>query len=191
MLCSDIPKNSIMKWQDGPGLSLFLKPSGYLGTNDKIKEPGSNGLLLDPEGRLVLMQHGERRVARLNKDNKTFEVLADRYEGKRFNSPNDGVYHSNGDLGTTRSALWLDAQGRGRLPGYGNGLLWRLSFEQGRETHLADQGNEQTQWYRLRMKTSCTSPTPTSAGHLDGVPGQGRRTLGEGRLLRLHQFCRQ
>ncbi len=132
LLCSDIPKNSIMKWQDGKGLTLFLKPSGYLGSDDKLKEPGSNGLLLDPEGRLVLMQHGERRVARLNADDKTFEVLADRYEGKRFNSPNDGVYHSNGDLYFTDPPYGLMLKGQdGALSRHGNGFLWRLSSGQG------------------------------------------------------------
>ena len=56
-------------------------------------EPGSNGLVIDPEGRLVLCQHGDRRVARLDDDGKSFTTLADNYEGKRFNSPNDAVYH--------------------------------------------------------------------------------------------------
>jgi gluconolactonase len=98
LLCSDIPKNQIIKWQDGKGKSVFLEPSGYLGDRKDLKEPGSNGLTVDHDGRLVMCQHGERRVARLEKDGKTVKVLVDRYEGKRFNSPNDLVYHSNGDL---------------------------------------------------------------------------------------------
>jgi gluconolactonase len=97
LLFSDIPNNRVVKWQDGKA-SDFLKPSGYDGKETNYKEPGSNGLLLDSEGRLVLMQHGNRRVARLEKDGKTITPLAEKYDGKRFNSPNDGVFNSKGDL---------------------------------------------------------------------------------------------
>jgi gluconolactonase len=61
-------------------------------------EPGSNGLLFDPKGRLVLMQHGNRCVARLNDDGKTFTRLVEKVGDKRLNSPNDGAFKSNGDL---------------------------------------------------------------------------------------------
>jgi gluconolactonase len=97
LLFSDIPPNSVMKWKEGEGVTLFLKPSGYTGTKPRGGEPGSNGLHFDAQGRLVLCQHGDRRIARLKPD-ETFETLADRYEGKRFNSPNDAVFKSNGDL---------------------------------------------------------------------------------------------
>jgi gluconolactonase len=98
LVCSDIPKNQIVKWQEGKGKSVFLEKSGYNGDRKDLKEPGTNGLTVDSEGRLVMCQHGERRVARLEKDGKTIKVLVDKYDGKRFNSPNDLVYHSNGDL---------------------------------------------------------------------------------------------
>ncbi len=98
LLFSDIPNNSVFQWKPGAGASLFLKPSGYTGSAPFTgPEPGSNGLTYDPQGRLVLCEHGDRRVARLNAD-KTKTTLADRYEGKRLNSPNDLVYKSNGDL---------------------------------------------------------------------------------------------
>ena len=87
-----------MKWKEGEGITLFLKPSGYTGTKPRGGEPGSNGLHFDGQGRLVLCQHGDRRIARLKPDNKSFETLADKYDGKRFNSPNDAVFKSNGDL---------------------------------------------------------------------------------------------
>ena len=74
----------------------FLKPSGYTGASNRAGEPGSNGLLLDARGRLVLCQHGDRRIARLEPD-WTFHTLA-RFRIFRFNSPNDAVYRSNGDL---------------------------------------------------------------------------------------------
>lgn len=115
LLFSDIPNNRIVKWQDGKATD-FLKPSGYTGTRTDLKEPGSNGLLLDPEGRLVLMEHGDRRVARLEKDGKTKTTLADKYEGKRFNSPNDGVYKSNGDLYFTDPPYGLQVKGKEGFP---------------------------------------------------------------------------
>lgn len=100
LLFSDIPRNRVYKWQPGKGESVFLEPSGGTGKDaSMLKEPGSNGLLLDPEGRLVLMEHGDRRVGRLDGWNTKKKItLADRYEGKRLNSPNDGVFKSNGDL---------------------------------------------------------------------------------------------
>jgi gluconolactonase len=97
LLFSDIPRNSIMKWHEEEGISLFLKPSGFTGVGDYGKEPGSNGLTLDAMGRLVLCEHGDRRVSRLEKDGGK-KTLVDNYQGKRLNSPNDVVFRSNGDM---------------------------------------------------------------------------------------------
>jgi len=97
LLFSDIPRNSIMKWSEAEGISVFLKPSGYTGMVDYGREPGTNGLTIDPQGRLVACEHGDRRISRLEKDGGK-RTLADNYTGKRLNSPNDLVYKSNGDL---------------------------------------------------------------------------------------------
>jgi gluconolactonase len=97
LLFSDVPENVVFRWDEKNGVKEFLKPSGYTGTTPRSGEPGSNGLLRSPDGSLVLMQHGDRRVAKLAKDG-SFVTLADSYEGKRFNSPNDGVFSSKGDL---------------------------------------------------------------------------------------------
>ncbi len=97
LLFSDIPRNSVMRWQQGPGLSLFLRPSGYTGSTPREGESGSNGLVVDAQGRLVLCQHGDRRVVRVEKDGR-WTTLADQYQGRRFNSPNDAAFKSNGDL---------------------------------------------------------------------------------------------
>ncbi|HWQ03516.1 MAG TPA: SMP-30/gluconolactonase/LRE family protein, partial [Candidatus Nitrosotenuis sp.] len=98
LLFSEIPSNSIYKWVEGHGSSLFLRPSGYSGSQPFTgQEPGSNGLTFDSAGRLVMCQHGDRRIARREPDSK-LTVLADRFEGKRLNSPNDLVFKSNGDL---------------------------------------------------------------------------------------------
>ena len=102
LLFSDIPKNSIFEWSEKGGKKLFLKPAGYTGFIEREGEPGSNGLLLSPEGKLVLCQHGDRRMAIMMADllnpKAEYKTLADKFEGKRFNSPNDAVYHTNGDL---------------------------------------------------------------------------------------------
>jgi len=96
LVFSDVPMNVVHRWKEGEGVSVFLRPSGYTGTAARGGEPGSNGLVFDPEGRLVLCQHGDRRVARL--EGGKFVTLADKFEGKRFNSPNDGVFNTKGDL---------------------------------------------------------------------------------------------
>jgi len=102
LLWSIIPPNKICRWKEGEGVSIYLKPSGLTGPKDLRPEPGSNGLLLDPQGRLVLCQHGDRRMARmdapLSAPAPKFVTLADNYEGKKLNSPNDAVYHSSGAL---------------------------------------------------------------------------------------------
>jgi proline-specific peptidase len=98
LLFSDVPRNTIYKWQEGAGLSVFLRPAGYIGVNPPGRELGTNGLTLDANDSLVMADHGNRQVARLNEAKFTKTTLADRYQGKRLNSPNDVVYRSNGDL---------------------------------------------------------------------------------------------
>ncbi len=98
LIFSDAPRNSAFKWSTKEGKTLFLKPSGYTGTAPFTgREPGSNGLTFDSQNHLTMCQHGDRRIVRLDPGNK-FTTLADRYNGKRFNSPNDLVFKSNGDL---------------------------------------------------------------------------------------------
>ena len=65
LLFSDIPRNSVMKWKQGEGISLFMKPSGYTGVADYGREPGSNGLTLDLQRRIIFCEHGDRRISRL------------------------------------------------------------------------------------------------------------------------------
>ena len=97
LLFSDIPKNMIWKWSEKGGLKEFLKPSGYTGKDAFTgKEPGSNGLALDKDGKLILCQHGDRRLSRLVEGK--FVTLVDKYDGKRLNSPNDLTFKKNGDI---------------------------------------------------------------------------------------------
>ncbi len=98
LLFSDPNANTIYAWTPEGQLSVFRAKSGYRGVDiGEYGQPGSNGLTLDREGRLTINEHGNRRVSRLEK-NGVLTVLADRYEGKRLNSPNDLVYKSDGAL---------------------------------------------------------------------------------------------
>ncbi|HXG64202.1 MAG TPA: SMP-30/gluconolactonase/LRE family protein [Blastocatellia bacterium] len=102
LLFSDPNSNIIYKYMpdgDNAGeLEVFRTPSGYSGADiAEYGQPGSNGLTLDSAGRLIINEHGNRRVTRLEKDGN-ITVLADRHEGKRLNSPNDLVYRSDGTL---------------------------------------------------------------------------------------------
>lgn len=99
LLFSDVPKNTIYKWTNENKVEVYLAPSGFTGTETLSREPGSNGLLLDKKGNLVLCQHGDRRLAYmdapLDNPQSNFITLADRYDGKRFNSPNDAAYYND------------------------------------------------------------------------------------------------
>jgi gluconolactonase len=98
LLFSDVPTNTIYKWTEKDGAKVYLKPSGYTGTIPRGGEPGSNGLTLDAEGRLILCQHGDRRIALMNAPLDTpspdFTTVTDEFNGKRFNSPNDVVVNN-------------------------------------------------------------------------------------------------
>jgi gluconolactonase len=96
LLFSDVPANSIMRWTHDGTVSVFREPI-FSGTYPDGAFIGSNGLTLDRLGRLVADDHGNRRVTRFEKDG-SITVLADRYEGKRLNSPNDVITKSNGDI---------------------------------------------------------------------------------------------
>jgi gluconolactonase len=98
LVFSDVPKNTIYQWREATGISVFLRPSGFTSPNPPGRELGSNGLTLDKGGAVVMADHGNRQIARLEEETWTKTTLAARYDGKRFNSPNDLVYRANGDL---------------------------------------------------------------------------------------------
>jgi len=107
LLFSDVPNNVIHRWTEAGGLTDFLRPSGYTGKEPRGGNLGSNGLTFDGAGHLLLCQHGDRRVARLEAD-RTFGTVAATFEGKRFNSPNDVVVRSNGDVYFTDPAYGFE-----------------------------------------------------------------------------------
>jgi gluconolactonase len=110
---ADITGNSIREWSPGKGVSLLLHPSGYQGSKPYGgPESGSNGMTIDPMGRLTVAGHARRNVFRLESLSAGAEltVLADRYKGKRLNSPNDLVYKSDGSLYFTDPPYGLRTQ---------------------------------------------------------------------------------
>jgi gluconolactonase len=113
LLFADIPNNRIMKWTPDGKVTVFMQPSGYSGKEPfKGPEPGSNGMTLDSHGRLTVAQHAARQVVRLESLEKgaKMTVLADKYQGKRLNSPNDVIYRSDGSLYFTDPPYGLPTQ---------------------------------------------------------------------------------
>jgi gluconolactonase len=137
LLFSDIPNNVVVKWKDGEGTSQFLKPSGYTGSTPRGgkagDEPGSNGLFFDPQGRLVLCEHGDRRVTRIEKDG-TKTILSDNYMGKRLNSPNDLAIHPNGDIYFTDPPYGMEKGAKRELDFTG---IFRINAKDGKVSVVA------------------------------------------------------
>lgn len=102
LLFSDVPQNKVWKWSEADSLQLYLEPSGMSDPNGISREPGANGLVLDSQGRLVLCQHGNRQIARmdapLTAPAPKYITLVDKWEGKRFSSPNDLAFDGEGNL---------------------------------------------------------------------------------------------
>jgi len=115
LLFSDVPTNTIYKWTEEKGKEIYLTPSGYTDTVKRGGEMGSNGLTTDNEGNLVLCQHGNRQMGRmdapLDKPAAVFTSIAATYNGKKFSSPNDAVYNSNGELFFTDPPYGLETHG--------------------------------------------------------------------------------
>lgn len=102
LLFSDVPQNTIYKWTEKKGKEIYLTPSGYTDTAKRGGETGSNGLALDNDGNLVLTQCGNRQIALmdapLDKPAAKFTSIANAYNGKKFNSPNDVIVNSIGEV---------------------------------------------------------------------------------------------
>jgi gluconolactonase len=127
LLFSDPNANTIYQYSDELGLRVFRANSGYDAADiAEYGQPGSNGLTLDARGRLTINEHGRHRVTRLERDG-SITVLADRFEGKRLNSPNDLVYRSDGAVYFTDPPFGLPKFGddpRKELP-YSGVFRWK------------------------------------------------------------------
>ena len=101
LIFSDVPRDTIFKWTEEKGKEVYLTPSGYTDTAKRGGEMGSNGLTLDLKGNLVLAQHGNRQLARMdapiNQPQAKYISIANNYHGKKFNSPNDVIFNSKGE----------------------------------------------------------------------------------------------
>lgn len=157
LIFSDVPENKIYSWNETDGLGIYLKPSGYTGATPRGGEPGSNGLLLSPEGQLVLCQHGDRRMAvmeaELHDPAPNFRTLIRTYQDKLFNSPNDAAFDQAGNLYFTDPPYGLeqrmadpkkeiDFQGVYRLDPMGDVIL--LTDELSRPNGIALSPDEKT-----------------------------------------------
>lgn len=194
LLFSDIPNNAIMRWDAKNGSRLYLKPAGYTGRDPRGGESGSNGLAVDRQSRLVLCQHGDRRLARLDtlgdKPQANYKTLADRFEGKRFNSPNDAVVDSHGAIyftdppyglekGMEDSKKELSFQGVYRLSP--DGKLKLLTKELERPNGIALSPDEKTLYVANSHDTrNIIMAFPLNS---DGSLGQGREFFSAQELL--------
>jgi gluconolactonase len=177
LLFSDVPTNTIYQWTEEKGASIYLTPSGYTGEAPRGGEPGSNGLTLDDEGNLLLCQHGDRRIAMMNtslaEPASDFTTISDTYNGKRFNSPNDLVFH-NYDIYFTDPAYGLEKQmddpkkelpfqGVYRIPAEGQVQLMIDSLTRpngigfspdGKKMYVANSDSEKARWYEYSINDS-------------------------------------
>jgi gluconolactonase len=187
LLFSVIPPNKVLKWKEGDGVSIYLKPSGFTGEKDLRAEPGSNGLVIDAKGGLILCQHGDRRIARMDAPVSSpaakFVTLADKHDGKKLNSPNDACYHSSGALYFTDPPYGLakrmedptkelDFQGVYRLGT--DGKLTLLTKEVTRPNGIAFSPDEKTLYV-------ASSDPDKAVWHAYPVKDDG--TLGAGRIF--------
>jgi len=112
LLFSDVPANTIYKWTEKKGKEIYLKPSGYTGSESRGGFLGSNGLMLSKDKKLLICQHGDRRIAimdaPLNAPKSSFVSLAAEYNGKKINSPNDLLVMANGDVYFTDPAYGFE-----------------------------------------------------------------------------------
>ena len=172
VLFSDVPDNKIYKWTLDNSLSVFLEPSGFTGEMKTNFNSGSNGLALDASGKLLLCQHGDRRIALLNASLKTpassFVTLVDRFEGNKFNSPNDLHIKSNGDIYFTDppyglvndSAREIEFNGVYKVNDIGEVVLLvdsltkpngiALSFDE-KTAYVANSDPDKAIWYQYKL----------------------------------------
>ncbi|MFC5192713.1 SMP-30/gluconolactonase/LRE family protein [Algoriphagus aquatilis] len=205
VIFTDVPTNTIWKWTEKDSLSLYLSPSGYLGDRTDKREPGANGLALDASGNLILCQHGERQVgkmlASLDTPESDFEGLATNYEGKRFNSPNDLVFNSRGQLFFTDPPYgmdpWdekqLDFQGVYRLDPDGkvNLLIDTLSRPNGialspdqKTLYIAQSDPDKARYYAFDLDESGNVISGKILFDATSLQGESRKGLPDG--LKVH-----
>jgi len=139
LLFTDVPENTLYRWSEQQGLSVFMKPSGYAGPKlEGLREAGANGLFAEPGGAVLLADSGSRVVSRLSLADKKKAVLASSYQGKRFNSPNDLVPRSDGSIFFTDPPYGLAGLNDSKLKELTFNGVFRIAPD-GRVTLIDDQ----------------------------------------------------
>lgn len=183
LLFSDIPPNKIMKWSPQSGLSLFREKVGYTGAAKFTgTEPGTNGLTLDANGLIVCCCHGDRCIKRIEKDG-TLTILADKFEGKRFNSPNDLVFTKAGDLYFTDPPYGLPEREKDK----GRELDWFGVYRLGKDGKITLLTKEMTRPNGIAFspdeKTLYVAQSDPAAAIWKSFPVKADGTLGDSRLV--------
>ena len=125
LLFSDVRGNGVYQWSEEDGASPFIEPV-FEGDRTGLRSVSSNGLTLDAEGRLVMCEHGNRLISRVEADG-TRTTLVDSYEGRRLNSPNDAAYSSDGWLYFTDPGSALEGRDESPLREHDFNGIYRLS----------------------------------------------------------------
>lgn len=189
LLFSDVPRNTIYQWPagktpaaDAQGVSVFMRPSGFTGVGVPNREPGSNGLAFDAAGRLLCCEHGDRRVSQLTTGGGKL-TLADQFEGKRLNSPNDLAVHSSGAVYFTDPPYGLpqgDKDPRRELPFCG---VFRVTPERVVSLLARDLERPNGIAFSPDEKTLYVAQSHPPAPVIMAYPVLAGGTLGPGRVL--------
>lgn len=138
LLFSDVPQNRIHRWSEAGGASVFMDPSGYDGRDAAgFREPGSNGLIAGPAGTILMADHGNRAIARVDLATRAKTLLATHHQGRRFNSPNDLVQARSGAIYFTDPPYGLKDMDRSPLKEQAYNGVYRLDPD-GAVTLLVD-----------------------------------------------------
>jgi gluconolactonase len=184
LLWSDVPANTIYKWSAGQAAAVYMKPSGFTGVTKYSGEPGSNGLTLDREGRLISAEHGDRRVSRFDWTGGK-RTLADNWQGKRFNSPNDVIVKSNGDIYFTDPIYGLPQREHDKTRETDFCGVYRWSAKTGEVTLLTkDLSRPNGLAFSPDEKTLYVANSDPAKAIWMAYPVQGDGTIGVGRVFK-------
>jgi gluconolactonase len=182
LLFSDVPKNRIYRWHEKDGLSIFLEPSGYTGKPPYSNEPGSNGLNVNAKGELLACEHGDRRITAMPLSGGGKRTLADNYQGKRLNSPNDIVQKSDGSYYFTDPPYGLPQQERD--PSLETGVFGVYRVKDGKVTLLiSDLTRPNGLAFSPDEKILYIAQSDPEKAVIMAYPVKGDGTLGKGKVF--------